>query len=308
AGVPDTAAVAADTVAPPPRPAPVPEPAAAPAAPPALEPAAAAVAADTIVIESPLYRYAISTAGGALVSAELLQFESFTRDGPVQLVPTDAAALVSYALSWPGVDPLDLSGLAFRAEPGSDIRLEPGDAPRTLTLTHTDDAGRTIELRYTFEPSSYLVEVAGRVSGFASAPRTVLLQLGPTLAINEADPREDQRNLAYVVNSSASGIRSVRLDDVDAQRIEEGPLVWAALKNKYFLVAALAGGAEQDGRLGGLIAEPVPAPYAADLTATLPVSADQTFGYELFVGPQDYQVLAEVGRELENVNPYGWRL
>lgn len=297
----DTAAVAVDTAVPPPRMEP------APAAPPAaVAPAEGAVAADTIIIESPLYRYGISTAGGALVSAELLRFESFTREGPVQLVPADAPSLVSYALAWPGVEDLDLSRLPFRAEPASGIRLEPGGAPQTLTLTHTDDAGRTIELRYTFDPSSYLVGVEGRVSGFAAPPRSVLIQLGPTLAINEADPREDQRSLAYVVNSTATGIRSVRLDDVDEQRIEEGPFLWVALKNKYFLAAALAAG--EGGRLGGLIAEPVRAPHSADLAATLPVSADQTFGYELFVGPQDYQILAQIGRELEDVNPYGWRL
>ena len=303
AGVADTAAVAVDTAAAP-RQAPGLEPAAAPPA----QPAEAVVGADTIFIESPLYRYGISTAGGALVSAELLQFESFTRDGPVQLVPTDAAALVSYALSWPGVEKLDLSRVPFRAEPAADIRLQPGDAPQTLILTHTDDAGRTIELRYTFEPSSYLVTVEGRLSGFASPPRTVLLEVGPTLAINEADPREDQRNLAYVVNGSSRGIRSVRLDDVDERRIEEGPFYWVALKNKYFLLAALAAGDDPSRRLGGLIAEPVLAPHAADLAATIPVSADQTFSYELYVGPQDYKILAQIGRGLEDVNPYGWRL
>src|SRR5690606_4373138 len=109
-------------------------------------PVGAVAAADTIVIESPLYRYGISTAGGALVSAELLRFESFTREGPVQLVPADVASLVSYALSWPGTQDLDLSRLTFRAEPAAGIRLEPGSGPQTLTLTHTDDAGRTIEL------------------------------------------------------------------------------------------------------------------------------------------------------------------
>src|SRR5690606_22692564 len=146
------------------------------------------------------------------------------------------------------------------------------------------------------------------LSGFASPPRAVLLDLGPTLAINEADPREDQRNLAYVVNSSASGIRSVRLDDVDERRIEEGPLLWVALKNKYFLAAALAAGDEPCAGLGGLIEELVPPAAASDLAATIPVSAAQTFSYEIYVGPQDYQILAQVGRALENVNPYGWRL
>ena len=294
---PDTAAVAADTAA-----------AARPAPPPAPEaPPPAVVAADTIVIESPLYRYGFSTAGGALVSAELLQFESYTRDGPVQLVPPDWPALLSYGLRGPDLA-VDLSQLRFQAEPSGGIRLEPGKPPQTLTLTHVDSAGGRIELRYTFEPSSYLVRVEGQVSGFATPPRTLLLELGPTLAVNEASAKEDYRNLAYVVNSTEDGIRSVQLDDVDARRVEDGPFHWVALKNKYFLIAALARSAEPSDLLGGLIAEPVRAEHAADLTATMPVTAGQTFGYDLYIGPQDYQLLAAVGRGLEDVNPYGWRV
>ena len=291
---PDTAAAAVDTAAPP-------TPGVAPAEPPAV------VTADTIFVESPLYRYGFSTAGGALVSAELLQFESFTRDGPVQLVPPEWPALLSYALRGPDLA-VDLSQLRFQAEPAGRIRLEPGDPPQTLTLTHVDSAGGRIELRYTFEPSSYLVRVDGQVSGFAEPPRTVLLELGPTLAVNEASANEDYRNLAYVVNSTADGIKSVRLDDVDEQRVEDGPFYWVALKNKYFLVAALARSAEPSNLLGGLIAEPVRDAHAADLTATMPVSGGQTFGYDLYIGPQDYQVLAAIGRDLEDVNPYGWRV
>ena len=291
---PDTLAGAVDTATPP-------APRTAPAEPPAV------VSADTIFVESPLYRYGISTAGGALVSAELLQFESFTRDGPVQLVPPDAPALLSYALRGPDLA-VDLSQLRFQAEPAGRIRLEPGDPPLTLTLTHVDSAAGRIELRYTFEPSSYLVRVEGQVSGFAAQPRTLLLELGPTLAINEASAGEDQRNLAYVVNSTADGIKSVRLDDVDERRVEDGPFYWIALKNKYFLIAALARSAEPSNLLGGLIAEPVPAEHAADLTATMPVTSGQTFGYDLYIGPQDYQVLAALGRDLEDVNPYGWRV
>src|SRR5262245_48469690 len=34
---------------------------------------------DTVVVQSPLYRYGFSTQGAAMVSAELLLYESFTR-------------------------------------------------------------------------------------------------------------------------------------------------------------------------------------------------------------------------------------
>src|SRR5690606_20997699 len=139
---------------------------------------------------------------------------------------------LSYAIRGPDQQREDLSALEFRADPAGPIRLEPGGPPQTLTLTHADEAGRSIELRYTLQPSSYLVEVQGRFSGFRPPPRTLLIELGPTLAVNEADPREDFRSLAYVVNSTSDGIRSVRLEDVDERRIEEGPFAWVALKNK----------------------------------------------------------------------------
>src|SRR5688500_2289587 len=48
---------------------------------------AVAVRTDTIFVETPLYRFGFSTRGAGLVSAELLNFKSFTREGPVQLVP-----------------------------------------------------------------------------------------------------------------------------------------------------------------------------------------------------------------------------
>jgi hypothetical protein len=44
---------------------------------------------------------------------------------------------------------------------------------------------------------------------------------------------------------------------VRAQRVENGPLYWAAVKNKYFVAAAHAPGVAS--RFGGLIADPLPA-------------------------------------------------
>src|SRR5438034_6273845 len=50
-----------------------------------------------VIVQSPLYRYAISVRGGALTSAEMLKFKSFTRNGPVQLVGRKSP-LVSYEI------------------------------------------------------------------------------------------------------------------------------------------------------------------------------------------------------------------
>lgn len=53
---------------------------------------------------------------------------------------------------------------------------------------------------------------------------------------------------------------------------------------------------------------PGPGEHDADLTATVPLARDGTFSFELFLGPQEYTQLTAAGRNLENANPYGWRV
>ncbi|MBI4544706.1 MAG: membrane protein insertase YidC [Gemmatimonadetes bacterium] len=264
--------------------------------------------ADTVVVESRLYRFGLSTRGAALVSAELLQFASFTRDGPVQLVPPEAPALLGYRVQV-GPRLVDLSRLAFQGEPQAQARLEPGRRERTVRFAFQDpESDLSLEVSYTFQPESYVIQVAGRVHAEGETPR-LLLDLGPRLGINEADSAEDQRAMAYVINSRREGVRSVALGQVEGERIEEGPLSWVGLKNKYFLLAALSPAAEDGGQFGGVIAREVPGAWAAaELAVPAPVDRDGSFRFQLYVGPQEYERLVALGRGLEEANPYGWRV
>jgi YidC/Oxa1 family membrane protein insertase len=49
-----------------------------------VQPQAQHLRADTVIIESGLYRYGVSTVGAGIVSAEMLPWKSYTREGPVQ--------------------------------------------------------------------------------------------------------------------------------------------------------------------------------------------------------------------------------
>ncbi len=261
---------------------------------------------DTVLVESPLYRYGFSTRGGALVLAELLRYESFTHEGPVQLVPEDADALIRYRLRIGDRD-LDLGPREFRVEPAEGRRLEAGDTS-TLRLRHDDAAsGLSVVLEYTFLADEYEVQVAGQVTGAGETPR-LLLDIGPTLAVNEASPEEDLQSLAYVVRNRRDGIESVNLRDVESQRIEEGPLTWVAVRNKYFLAAALSSRGEAALPFGGVIARPAQGEHSADLTATLPVARDGTFSHRLYLGPQESNRLAVLAEDIQDVNPVGYRI
>src|SRR5690606_8854438 len=153
---------------------------------------------DTVVVQSPLYRYAISTAGGSVVGAELLRYESYSEGSDVvDLVQEGAGPLVSYRLRV-GDRIVDLSTLVFHVEREAPLRVDVEDEAEILSLVHSDPAGGfTVRLHYRFLPDSYLIDVRGEVEGVANA-RTVLLKLGPTLAVHEANPEEDARALAVV--------------------------------------------------------------------------------------------------------------
>jgi YidC/Oxa1 family membrane protein insertase len=279
-----------------------------PVAPPAIVEVPPPVAADTVVVASPLYRYAFSTIGGALVGAELLEHGSHSIDGAlVDLAPRGPRGLLSHRLRMGTGPTLDLGELAFRIEPAEGLNLAAGAGPSMLRLVHEDPRGFTVEFDYTFTPDDYQVQVRGRVIGLETVTPQLLIDLGPTLPIHEANPAEDERALAYVINHERTGIASVRLRSVAGERIDEGPLYWVALKNKYFVAAALRAGIGAM-PFGGVIAREAPGEHAAQLAITLLPAPDGEFSYRLYIGPQEAARLTAVGDGFQDVNPYGWRV
>ena len=276
-------------------------------------PSAAAVSstqfhADTVVVESPLYRFGIATSGASIVSAEMLSWKSFTRNGPVQLAPKWQRGLLSYRVQI-GNQQVDLATLSFTPSVRR-LQLTNGGAPQTIRFVNNATSAGTIEIDYTFTPDSYLTDVTVSTRGMQQPATRLLLDFGPRLAINEARAVEDQRALAYVVNSQVQGIHSAPLRAVRDEQIEEGPLDWVAIKNKYFVAAAVIGDAQNAKPFGGAMAEPVAGDdrYAVSVSATMPPNENGGFAYKLYVGPQDFDRLVKVGHRFQDVNPYGWRI
>jgi YidC/Oxa1 family membrane protein insertase len=272
---------------------------------PPAEAATPTARADTIVVASPLYRFAFSTQGAALVSAEMLKFNSFTRDGAVQLAGRSTGGLLSHNIRVNG-QVVDLSALNFTPS-DRNLELAEGTAARTLRFTHNSPQYGTIDIAYEFVPDNYLVNVNVTTRTPGNVDR-LQLEMGPTLAINEARRAEDERALAYVVNSRDRGIENMPLRSLKEERVEEGPLHWVALKNKYFVVAAIEDTVASTLPFAGLQAEDHAARYAANLTATMPPAQNGGFNYRLYIGPQEYERLVKIGSQLQDVNPMGWRI
>jgi len=265
--------------------------------------------ADTIRVTSALYDFGVSTRGGAIVSARLLRYESFRTGGEgnvVDLVPPASSGLIRHRLQI-GTQVLDLAHLEFRPDSRSLTMTDAADGPRTLRLTHRDStSGFGIELTYTFRPADYDIGVDLRVSGTGDASPQLLLDVGPRLAGNEAAAAEDERALAYVVRNEGTGIASEQFSKVRAQRVENGPLSWFAIKSKYFVAAAMR--TDTAGMpFGGVIATPASEPLNVHLTATLLPNPQGDFRYRLYLGPQEFDRLAAFQNQLQDVSVFGWK-
>jgi YidC/Oxa1 family membrane protein insertase len=263
---------------------------------------------DTISVRSPIYDFQIATRDASLAGARLLEFNTLhegREDEPVQLSPADVPGLFSYRLRIGNRD-IPFGSLGFTAVPDSGLRMDGDAGPQTLQLTHRSGDDLGVDVAYTFDPDRYVVDVRMVVTGGNGQTPNLFITLPRSLAMNEENVADDERALAYVVNNEREGINSLRLRSIDTERVESGPLLWAAVKNKYFVTAALQHPESLTG-FGGLIATPLPEENAAQMEVTLLPAADGAFAFRLFVGPQEPQRLAELGNNFQDVNPFGWR-
>jgi YidC/Oxa1 family membrane protein insertase len=265
-----------------------------------------------VTVRSPLYEYRFSTRGAALNAATLLRFESYVQqDGSVQLVPRSARDVLAHRVAM-GRDTLDFRNVTFTpSAPRLDLRA--GDSPRQLRFTSTNPGPVRAEVTYTFRADGYLVDVQGRITG-APAGAQLVTELGTGLAPHDARDHGSDRELAFV-GWDREKIRRTAIRKVQYPDTITGPLVWAGIKDRYFLLALINPGTA---RFSQLLMEPardVKYPLGGDTLysprararVAQPLGANGVFALQAYLGPQEHDRLAAVGHELEEVNPYGYR-
>ncbi len=277
-------------------------------APAAVTPPATTAPAMDVVVEGPLYRFTFSSVGAQLTSAQMLLYESFRRTGPVDLVPEGAAPYLGQKLAV-GRDTVDLARLPFTVEPAGGLTLTEGGAPETLRFVYQHPTNPfRFEIEYEFDPALYAVTVRGSVTG---VDRPLLVtRLGDGIAYAEVDSAQEARSMAYVANHVQEGIDSWQLTRNEA-RIVEGPLLWAAFRSKFFVLAIMADGetssADVPNYLGGMLVAPSSLDRRTELQVAQSPRSDGSFSYRMFMGPQEHTRLTSLGEDMEEVNPYGWR-
>lgn len=270
---------------------------------------------DTVVVRSGLYRYAISTRGGTIVSSKFLNYKSMNpadtnatgaRD-TVELLPGGAGLLHGRLVI--GGETIDLATASLTASADS---VQVGGTPATVSLTgHAGAVG--VSLTYTFLPDDYRIDVAGRFTNIGSAGATLYLGLGHGFRNTEAVAVENYREMGVVTKQNDTElIRFGSLDPVSTRTIS-GPFEWIAVKSKYFVAGVFSYDSTANGvngNIGGVIARVTDSlpkdPTRAEVTASITVPTSGVVDWTMYLGPMEYDRLNAMGRDFGDVNPYGW--
>ena len=266
--------------------------------------AAPAGAEDTVRVTSPLYTYGFSTRGATLVEARLHRYASMApdQDGErAQIMPQGSELLGLTVLR--GRDTVDFRGAVFT--PSAESLAVGGDTALRLAAERN---GVRLELTYTFSPEDYRVRVSGRASDIGPNGGTLLVGMGPTMANTEVDPEENHRELALVTRRDETERTNLNSLEPGERRALSGPFAWTALKSKYFVTGLIAADTT-GGRIAGATMEAAPGlddPTAARIRVSTPLPSSGTFDYLVYAGPMEYDRLARLGYDFDDVNPYGW--
>ncbi|HEY4320491.1 MAG TPA: membrane protein insertase YidC [Gemmatimonadales bacterium] len=284
--------------------------------PPAAVPAAASVI-DTatvtgpdhlVVIRSKLYRFAVSTHGGRIVSTHLLTYLSLaeTPHDTLELVAQGDALLGGTLVA--GNDTIRLDQVQFTASADS---LSAVNGPATLTL-HGVSGSHAIDLNYTFAPTQYRVDVSGQVTGLGPTGATFFVNLGHGFRNTESNGADNNAQSAVVTKFEKSQLTAFGKLKPHETRTMPGPFEWVAVKSKYFVASLFAYDSTAQGVTGKVTAlqatmvDTTKGALRVQVVASLAVPTAGTFGWSMYVGPMEYNRLHSMGRDFDDVNPYGW--
>ena len=262
-------------------------------------PAGPAVPAETTAVavrQDSGATFRMTNVGAAPASVVMNAYDNRVHPGKVDLA-SGGGPVLRYAVVVNNGAPVDLSSTAFQGTRAGNV------------VTYRATVGSTpVALQYTIRPDSFVAHIAGSVSG-AGDGSYLVVTLPSTFAATEPDTADDRSSLAYSFMHGHEAARSVSFKSLDPgeKQLLEGPLTWIATKSKYFVVGLLApknGPPLTEARLVGGPRTTKTATIAYG-TVVVPIR-NGAFAFDMYAGPQEWRRLNAMGRDFDEVNPYGW--
>jgi len=264
-----------------------------------------------VEVKTDLFEARISSRGAAISGFTLLKYSYFQGE-QIQLIPERDSYPLGFA--FPEIPELNSSRLYFTADREQLNLSSGGRDSASITLTATTPGGIPVYVTYTFRRGSYSIGYrvnAARDGDLARATRlTVQWQGGlePT-EVNRGD------DYGYFAGYVRQGDEVAKFNDFDDGKMHESStngIDWVATKSKYFMVALrttegfadefdVAGTERSSVEKGEEVAKRV-----FDVALTYRLESGIGLYSEIYIGPVDYNVLSELGHDLDKTVELGW--
>jgi YidC/Oxa1 family membrane protein insertase len=258
--------------------------------------------AQTISVDTPLYRVKLSERGAAFTSFILKNYrETVQKDSVLkELLPQEnpiETVLIGFAgKSLPGLDDAVFS---------TNVNVETvniKDVAQQITFSWKSEGGVVVEKTYKFSPDSYLIGLDIAIKNGSS--QTIQDKL--FVALTSTVPN-DKRMYGFEGPSTLidKNLEEVKIKDIADQNTYAGNVKWVALQDRYFMMSVIP---EQIGdasmRLYLKGKELIEAQYVLTDDAIGP-GTQHTYQYSLFFGPKSMQILGEAGHSLNKALNFG---
>lgn len=231
------------------------------------------------------------------VKMNAYNFATTPRSGEPVTLEVPGQSLLKYQVVANNGARLDLSQTNFAVTEDGNI----------LTYSGAVD-GKAVTIQYLFVPDSHIARVRGSIEGQNEG--YLVVSLPTTLPATEKDTAHDRSALAYVYNSKREGATRVTFKSLDPgeRKTVEGPVNWIAVKTKYFVLGVLAEPDSGSFAEATLVGGPRTSSTATNAEAALvvPLTGNGEFTFDMYAGPQEWKRLNSLGRDFDEVNPYGW--
>jgi len=258
-----------------------------------------------IPVETSLYKAVFTTKGGSLKSYKLKNYRS-SLDGdsePIELVQVMDSMLRPFTITFPESS-VDIHPESIFISDAASIDMTQSPESRRLTFTQTYANEMKTEKIFTFYPDKYAFDFEVKIHNLSK----VALSESAFLSWNQyVDPKSESDSFGH------DGPISFIANDVDryeVKKIESGKLLgpdiaWAGFESKYFIAAMVP----QNPTLTSLSLFVDPRNMVSvSLKSTpniIPPGQVASFGYSLYLGPKENDILKAQGVGLENAIDFG---
>ncbi len=260
------------------------------------------------VIENDVQKITLSTKGGQIKSIELKKYKTW--DKKPLILFTDKTNSLSYQFFIENSRSVDTKDFYF--EPVGESFKVSGDSSKSFALRLSAGDGKYFEEKFTLKGNSYLlgydVNLVGLNTVIPSNNTFISANWQNSLSSLEHNIQLERRYSALYYKYNKSDVGHLHEDNEDDELVFDAPIEWISFKQQFFNTTLFSKGEFQRGKLKTHFKTDDNAfvkKYTANYTLPYVSSEKQSYTFQLFVGPNHFNTLAALDKDVESVIKLG---